>query len=371
MVVESGSPATAKAGASVGAPGEGTGTTKKEDASKTQRDGHQMPGLALDTSNGFRALLYLDGNLLPGFDNQYIRCVGQADSPGLRATIEIPSEAAVLLKLEINIGDLWYPISSICLAKKKMRMTAEILDTGDTATMRTMFTVPSNKPESKLAIATCSPSSFPLVIDENLNVKEPATTFIQPTGFQLVRLTAVLNVDGFLVGCPPPFWKQIHHQPASVQTIAKDIMTLFSSMNKDNKGGQVSLWITFPIFPGWKRDWRAFLSDEDQVKQPLADNEFQAHLLPVPGSEWVPNTNDTQEYGMHATGLPTAYLMFLNLARGKKILPDVGARVRIHLNAGQGYYPSPHRSLHDIQIRNLAAEVQDAMKKLKARQGLP
>ncbi|RFU76291.1 hypothetical protein TARUN_5955 [Trichoderma arundinaceum] len=371
-------PVNGKAGSSAIASGDDMGATKKDAGyEETQSDFRKSPNAFPNLSDGISILLHVNETLLPGFDRKHIRCVAQSNSPGLRVEAQAAGAALLMMKLSVQIGHLWYPFAIVAVPMERIKVppTANVLNTSDTVTMQTMFTIPNTlstpspflDPTFDSGVVVLSPNGSRYLKSEPDMERTAPKSVVRPMALQVVRITIAAKVSDLLIGYPPPFWRQILRQQPSVQTIATDIRTLFTSMNKDD---QVSFWLSFPIHPGWESDWRVFLGDKkDEVspEQPLTDKGvFQSHLLPFPGSEWAPAASDLQEYGMAATGSPTAYLMFVNLNGIGEILPGIGARVKVHLNVGQGYHLLPRQSLTTLQIRKLAGELQLAIKKAES-----
>ncbi|KAM0250384.1 hypothetical protein ACHAQJ_008631 [Trichoderma viride] len=344
---------------------------------------HEERGQSPDDPEGHSVLLHLNESMLPGYDDEHIRQMGTTNSPGLRVYVSTGAGTAaaplLIMKLQIKCGELWYPIAIVAMPLREtgIPLTAELLKVADTAMMKTMFTIPPTyvKPTTVVDPADAR-FDFDMVTfgpsgPQYRNIFPREATFIRPEAIQIIRITAVAKAGQLVVGYPPPFWRQIHRLPVATRTIATQIKSLFSSMSKDS---QVSFWITFSFYPEWRRDWQMFFGDEHKSspygkvlwEQPQAsdsaDHMFRVLLLPFPSSEWTPADNDKQEYGIAATGLPTAYLMVVRAKEARKVLPDIGTLVEVYLQVAQGYLPLPQQPLNAVQIRKLAVEVQGAIK---------
>lgn len=310
---------------------------------------------------------------------------------------QIPS--TIIIRLQVRNGDDIddFAVVTLPMSQTTFSLTAEFFNTSDKPTMKAMFHDPANDPDD------VEYSSFR---DQDLEVfmgKEstaPISSFISRTTSQIARIGAVGDAHELIVMYPSKFWDHIHRQPTSLQTIAKKIKSLFDSMDL---GDQVSFYITSPFVPNWELDWYVLFSDERKTnsgildvpllcngqiedlyyskilagrvnpaeeaawKQHLAGQcekiVFQARLFPFPGSEWTPAANDKQEYGMTATGLPTAYLMAVNQKSVRDFLPDIGIKVKVYLKAiTQMGYTLPRPLFAAIELQKLAAKVQRSLK---------
>ncbi|UKZ64303.1 uncharacterized protein TrAtP1_005522 [Trichoderma atroviride] len=291
-----------------------------------QHGSNNEPSHSQADSEWLQIILHVDGSLLPGFDFGYIRSMATNDSPGLRVEILArPGTLAVpllLMRLRLKCGETWNPFAIIA--------------------------VPVSKNQSPFAPSRPS-------------------TFVCPQIDQIVWIYSEAKAGEVIVEYPSSFWRQIHRQSMATRTIANRIKSMLSPESPESP---IRFWITFPFYQEWRRDWRIIFGDEHKEspygrvagEYHQADNTpnhpFRSLLTPLPDSEWIAKENDKEEYGTDATGLPTAYLMAVNMRTVQNAMPDIGTLVEIDLSVAQGYFKIPKPPQTPSHIRKIAVEVQ-------------
>ncbi|KAL6901297.1 hypothetical protein GGI43DRAFT_433985 [Trichoderma evansii] len=347
-----------------------------------------LPGLNEEASHSqaesdwLKILLHVNGSILPGFDIEHIRSMGTDNSPGLR--VEILAQAGtsaaplLLIKLQIKCGEIWHIFAIVALpfSENRVPLSADLLEVANTTAMKALFTIPPTYISSATVIDPTNDLDFDLM---RLGLPDPqhtsapsrSSTFIRPKGSQIICITAEAKANQLVVEYPSSFWRQIHRQPMATRTIVKRIKSMLSPMNQES---QILFWITFPFDQEWRRDWRLFFGDEHKEspygkitwEKRQADNTpnypFRALLIPFPDSEWIAAENDKQEYGIDATGLPTAYLMAVNMKTSQSAIPNIGTMVEVDLSIAQGYFQLPKQPQTTLHIRKIAVEVQGVIK---------
>lgn len=343
---------------------------------------NEEPSHSQDESDWHKILFHVNGNILPGFDIEHIRSLGADDSPGLRVEIlaraGIPTAPLLLIKLQIKCGEIWHLFAIIALpfSENRAPLSVDRLEVANTTMMKALYTIPPTYVTSTTVIDPTNDLDFDLM---RLGLPDPqqngapfrSSTFIRPKSTQIICITAEAKANQLVVEYPSSFWRQIHRQPVATRTIVSRIKSLLSPMNQES---QITFWITFSFYEEWRRDWRLFFGDEHKEspygkvawEKRQVDNTpnhpFRSLLIPFPSSEWIATENDKQEYGIDATGLPTAYLMAVNMKTAQKALPEIGALVEVDLSVAQGYFQLPKQPQTPLHIRKIAVEVQGVIK---------
>ncbi|KAJ4857730.1 hypothetical protein T069G_08627 [Trichoderma breve] len=327
------------AGASVAASGD-EGTATEEAAAPNEARSHLKRMAAISVWNS--VLLHVNETLLPGFARHHIGRLARSVASGLRVEVQtawgsrIPS--TIILRLQIRNGDdiIDFAVINLPMGQTKLPLTTDYLHATDESLMKDTF------PDPRMDHFGAAHSRFrnqDLGYFKTIEPTAEISSFIKHTSTTIVRVTAAVEAHEFTIMYPSHFWDHIHRLPASLQRVAKNIKSLFDSMNPEE---QVSLQVTFPFSPNWEKDWHVFFTDERKVNAEILDIASLCN-----GSEWTPKTNDEEEYGMFGTHLPTAYLMAVSLKNVRDFLPDTGAKVNVYLRdiAQNGYtLPKPQTS---------------------------
>ncbi|KAL6693221.1 hypothetical protein J3F84DRAFT_401116 [Trichoderma pleuroticola] len=341
---------TVEAGPSADASGdEGSATEEAASLGETRSKLKRMAAISAWNS----VLLHVNETLLPGFARHHIGRMARSVASGLRVEVQtawgshIPS--TVIFRLQIRNGDdiSDFAIIDLPIGQTKLPLTTDYLDALDESLMKDTF------PDPRTDHFGVAHSRFRNQDLEYFKTIEPAaeiSSFIKHTTTAVARVTAVVEAHEFTIMYPSHFWDHIQRVPVSLQRVAKNIKSLFDSMNSEE---QVSLQVTFPFSPNWEKDWHVFFTDERKVNAGILDiislcnghieDMDYSKMLSV-RSEWIPTTNDEEEYGMIATHIPTAYLMAVNLKSVRDFLPDIGTKVNVYLRdiAQHGYtLPKP------------------------------
>ncbi|KAL7900460.1 hypothetical protein HDV63DRAFT_371132 [Trichoderma sp. SZMC 28014] len=347
-----------------------------------QHGGNDDSSHSRGDSDWLQIILHVDGDLLPGFDIGHIHSMATNDSPGLRVDILArPATLAVplfLMRLRIKCGETWHRLATIAvpISETGTPLLAHLLDVRHTTAMKALFTIPSSYISSTTVMDPTNGLDFDVM---RLGLPEPqhdsapsrSSTFVCPQGDRIIWIYAEVKAGQVVVEYPSSFWRQIHRQSMATRTIAKRIKSMLSGTNPEDPK---RFWITFPFYQEWRRDWRLFFGDEykesiygrvaGEVHQ--ADNTpyhpFRSFLTPLPESEWIAKENDKREYGTEATGLPTAYLMAVNMKTAQNAMPNIGTLVEIDLSVAQGYFKIPKQPQTSLHIRNIATEVHVVIK---------
>ncbi|KAL9480885.1 hypothetical protein ACSS6W_005671 [Trichoderma asperelloides] len=327
-------------------------------------------------------LLHVNGSILPGFDLEHIRSMATDDSPGLRVEIlaraGTPAAPLLLMKLQIKCGEIWHLFAIIALpfSENRVPLSADLIQVANTTTMKALFTIPPTYISSSTVIDPTNGLDFDLIRlglpdPQYDRAPSPSSTFVRPEGTQIICITAEAKANQLVVEYPSSFWRQVHRQPTATRSIVNRIKSMLSPMSQES---HISFWITFPFYQDWRRDWRLFFGDglkespfgkikwEKRQEDNTPSRPFRSLLIPFPDSEWIAAENDKQEYGIDATGLPTAYLMAVNMKTIEMVLPDIGTLVEIDLSVAQGYFQLPKQPQTSLHIRKIAVEVQGVLK---------
>ncbi|PNP41000.1 hypothetical protein TGAMA5MH_06867 [Trichoderma gamsii] len=346
-----------------------------------QHSGNNEPSHSQADSDWLQVILHVDGDLLPGFDLDHIRSMATDDSPGLRVDILArPGTLAVpllLMRLQIKCGETWHRLANIAVpfSENGTPLFAHHLHVRETTAMKAFFTLPSTYISSTTVLDPTNGLDFDLM---RLGLPDPqhdsapscSSTFVCPQGDEIIWIYAETKAGQVVVDYPSSFWRQIHRQSMATRTVANRIKSLLSSTNPESPK---RFWITFPLYQEWRRDWRLFFGDGHKespygrvVGEYQADNTsnnpFRSLLIPLPDSEWIAKENDKEEYGTGATGLPTAYLMAVDMETVQNAMPDIGTLVEVDLSVAQGYFKIPKQPQTPLHIRKIAVEVQRVIK---------
>ncbi|KAM0464266.1 hypothetical protein ACHAPV_002819 [Trichoderma viride] len=347
-----------------------------------QHGGDNEPSHSQADSGWRQIILHVDGDLLPGFDIGHIRSMATDDSPGLRVEILArPGTLAVpllLMRLRLKCGETWHPFAIIAVpfSENGTPLLAHHLPVGNTTAMKALFTVPSTYISSTTVMDPTDGLDFDLMRSrlpdpQRDNAPSRSSIFVCPQSDQIIWIYAEAKVGQVVVEYPSSFWRQIHRQSMATRTIANRIKSVLSPTNPEDP---IRFWITFPFYQEWRRDWQIFFGDEHKEspygrvagEYHQADNtsnhSFLSLLIPLPDSEWIAKENDNQEYGTGATGLPTAYLMAVNMKTVQNAMPDIGTLVEIDLSVAQGYFKIPKPPQTSLHIRKIAVEVQGVIR---------
>ncbi|KAK1239401.1 hypothetical protein MKX07_008889 [Trichoderma sp. CBMAI-0711] len=96
----------------------------------------------------------------------------------------------------------------------------------------------------------------------------------------------------------------------------------------------------------------------EQIVSECQETVFNAHILPMPGSEWVPHETDMEVFGITATNEPRAYIMTLDLKDICHLLPNIGSAVEVELNVDQIFHTAPNFCLEGEALDALAAVIE-------------
>ncbi|KAL7926439.1 hypothetical protein ACQKWADRAFT_309274 [Trichoderma austrokoningii] len=349
-----------------------------------QHSRNNEPGDSQADSDWHQVILHVNGDLLPGFDIDHIRSMATDDSPGLRVQVLAHpgtfSTPFVLMKLQIKCGETWHLLALISapFGETGHPLLAQRFEVEDTPAMRTLFTIPSTYISSSTVMDPANGLDSELM---GLGLSDPqhdgapsrCSTFVRPEteSAQIITITVGAIANSKMVAFSPLFWRQIHRQPLATRAIAERIKSMLSATGP---GSLITFWITFPFYKQWRQDWRLFFGDEHKEnpygrvawEKRQADNTpnkpFRSLLIPFPGSEWTAAEDDKQEYGTDATGLPTAYLMAVNMKTVPNAMPDIGAFVEIELSVFKGLFLLPKQPQTPQHIRKIAVEIQGILK---------
>ncbi|PKK44589.1 hypothetical protein CI102_10967 [Trichoderma harzianum] len=293
-------------------------------------------------------LLHVNETLLPGFARHHVGRMARSVAPGLRVEVQtawgsrIPS--TIILRLQIRNGDEIsdFAVINLPMGQTKLPLTTDYLDAADESLMKDTF------PDPRMDHFGAAHSRFrnqDLKYFETVKPTAEISSFIKHTTTTVVRVTAAVEAHEFTIMYPSHFWDHTQRLPTSLQRVAKNIKSLFDSMNPEE---QVSLQVTFPFSPNWEKDWHVFFTDERKVNSEILDiaslcnghiEDLDYSKMLSGRSEWTPKTDDEEEYGMFGTHLPTGYLMAVSLKSVRDFLPDIGTTVNVYLRdiAQNGY----------------------------------
>ncbi|KAK1254218.1 hypothetical protein MKX08_008213 [Trichoderma sp. CBMAI-0020] len=343
-----------------------------------QHGGDNEPSHSQTDSDWLQIILHVDGDLLPGFGMGHIRSMATDDSPGLRVEILArPGTLAVpllLMRLRLKCGETWHPFAIIAVpvSKAQIPLLAHVLQVRDTTAMKAFFTIPSTYISPTTIMDPTNGLDFDLMRlglpgPQHASAPSRPSTFVCPQMDQIVWIYCEAKASQVVVEYPSSFWRQIHRQTMATRTIANRIKSMLSPESPESP---IRFWITFPFYQEWRRDWQIIFGD-GRKKGPYgkvagdcyrADNTLnhpiRSLLTPLPDSKWIAKENDKEEYGTGATGLPTAYLMAVNMKTIQHVMPDIGTLVEIDLSVAQGYFKIPKPPQTAPHIRKIAVEVQ-------------
>lgn len=261
-------PDAVEAGPSVAAlEDESTSTEEAASLDETQSNLKRMAAISVWNS----VLLHVNETLLPGFARHHIGRMARSVASGLRVEIQtawgsrIPS--TVIFRLQIRNGDdiSDFAVINLPIGQTKLPLTADYLDATDESLMKDMF------PDPRTDHFGAAHSQFRKQDLEHFKTIEPMaeiSSFIKYTTTTIARMTAAVEAHEFTIMYPSHFWDHIQRLPASLQRVAKNVKSLFDSMNPED---QVSLQVTFPYSPNWEKDWHVFFTDERKVNAEILD----------------------------------------------------------------------------------------------------
>ncbi|KAL7792741.1 hypothetical protein V8C43DRAFT_322111 [Trichoderma afarasin] len=332
---------TVEASTSVAASGDEANGTEEVAAPKEARSNlKRMAAISVWNS----VLLHVNETLLPGFARHHVGRMARSVAPGLRVEVQtawgsrIPS--TIILRLQIRNGDdiSDFAVINLPMGQTKLPLTADYLDATDESLMKDTFPDPRT---DHFGAAHSRFRNQDLGYFKTIEPTAEISSFIKHTSTTIVRVTTAVEAHEFTIMYPSHFWDHIHRLPASLQRVAKNIKSLFDSMNPEE---QVSLQVTFPFSPNWEKDWHVFFTDERKVNAEILDiaSLCNGHIEDLDYSKML-----SGQYGMFGTHFPTAYLMAVSLKNVRDFLPDTGAKVNVYLRdiAQNGYtLPKPQTS---------------------------
>ncbi|KAK4060730.1 uncharacterized protein Triagg1_10667 [Trichoderma aggressivum f. europaeum] len=216
-------------------------------------------------------LLHVNETLLPGFARHHIGRMGRSVAPGLRVEVQtawgsrIPS--TVIFRLQIRNGDEIsdFAVINLPMGQTKLPLTTDYLDATDESLMKDTFPDPRT---NHFGVAHSQFRKQDLQYFKTIEPTAEISSFIKHTNTTVARVTAVVEAHEFTIMYPSHFWDHIQRLPASLQRVAKNIKSLFDSMNPEE---QVSLQVTFPYSHNWEKDWHVFFTDERKVNAQILD----------------------------------------------------------------------------------------------------
>ncbi|KAL7931708.1 hypothetical protein V8C35DRAFT_329366 [Trichoderma chlorosporum] len=298
-------------------------------------------------------LLHVNEILLPGFARHHIGRMAKSVASGLRVEVQtawgshIPS--TIILRLQIRDGDDIddFAVITLPMGQTKLPLHADHFSALDESLMKNMFPDPRT---DHIGVAHSRFRDQDLEYFKTFEHTAEISSFIKYTAATISRVTAVVEVHELNITYPSKFWGRIQVLPNSLQRIAKNIKSLFDSMNPEE---QISFNITFPCNLSWGEDWHLFFTDERKVNPEILDISSLCNGQ-IEDLDYSQMLAGREEYGMIGTHSPTAYLMAVNLKSVRDFLPDVGTKVNVYLGdvAQNGYtLPKPlFAERHIIQI---------------------
>ncbi|KAF3067770.1 hypothetical protein CFAM422_008373 [Trichoderma lentiforme] len=259
---------TVEASPSVAASGDEANDTEEVAASKEARSNlKRMAAISVWNS----VLLHFNETLLPGFARHHVGRMARSVAPGLRVEVQtawgsrIPS--TIILRLQIRNGDdiSDFAVINLPMGQTRLPLTADYLDATDESLMKDTF------PDPRMDHFGAAHSRFrnqDLKYFKTIELTAEISSFIKHTTTTVVRVTAAVETHDFTIMYPSHFWDHIQRLPTSLQRVAKNIKSLFDSMNSEE---QVSLQVTFPFSPNWEKDWHVFFTDERKVNAEILD----------------------------------------------------------------------------------------------------
>lgn len=259
---------TVEADPSVAASGdEGTATEEASAPKEARSSLKRMAAISVWNS----VLLHVNETLLPGFARHHIGRMARSVAPGLRVEVQtawgsrIPS--TIILRLQTRNGDEIsdFAVINLPMGQTKLPLTADYLDATDESLMKDMFPDPRT---DHFGAAHSRFRNQDLKYFKTIEPTAEISSFIKHAANTVVRVTAAVEAHEFTIMYPSHFWDHIQRLPTSLQRIAKNIKSLFDSMNPEE---QVSLQVTFPFSPNWEKDWHVFFTDERKVNAEILD----------------------------------------------------------------------------------------------------
>lgn len=259
---------TVEASPSVAASGgEETGTEEAAAPKEVRSNLKKMAAISVWNS----VLLHVNETLLPGFARHHIGRMARSVAPGLRVEVQtawgsrIPS--TIILRLQIRNGDEIsdFAVINLPMGQTKLPLTTDYLDATDESLMKDTFPDPRT---DHFGAAHSRFRNQDLGYFKTIEPTAEISSFIKHTSTIVVRVTAAVEAHEFTIMYPSHFWDHIQRLPASLQRVAKNIKSLFDSMNPKE---QVSLQVTFPFSPNWEKDWHVFFTDERKVNAEILD----------------------------------------------------------------------------------------------------
>ncbi|UKZ81903.1 hypothetical protein TrVFT333_009680 [Trichoderma virens FT-333] len=310
---------------------------------------------AISTWNS--VLLHVNDTLLSGFARHHIGRLAKSVASGLRVEVQtawgsyIPS--TVILRLQIrngdDIGD--FAVITLPMGQTKLPLNVDYFNAADEPLMKDMFSDPKT---DHFGAAHSRFRDQDLQYFENIDRTTEISSHIKYTTATIARVSAVVEAHEFTIMYPSNFWNRIQRLPASLQKIAKNIKSLFDSMNPEE---QVTLHIALPASPKWEQDWHVLFTDERKINPGILDIPSLCNGL-IEDLDYSKILAGREEYGIFGTHSPTAYLMAVSMKSVRNFLPNVGTKVKVYLrDIAQSGYTLPKPLFTNLQVVHLASRL--------------
>ncbi|UKZ56157.1 hypothetical protein TrVGV298_009986 [Trichoderma virens] len=302
-------------------------------------------------------LLHVNDTLLPGFARHHIGRLAKSVASGLRVEVQtawgshIPS--TVILRLQIRNGDDVgdFAVITLPMGQTKLPLNVDYFNAADESLMKDMFPDPKTDP---FGAAHSRFRDQDLQYFENIDRTAGISSYIKYTTATIARVTAVVEAHELTIMYPSNFWNRIQRLPASLQKIAKNIKSLFDSMNPEE---QITLHITLPAIPKWEQDWHVLFTDERKINPGILDIPSLCNGL-IEDLDYSKILAGREEYGIFGTHSPTAYVMAVSMKNVRDFLPNVGTKVKVYLrDIAQSGYTLPKPLFTNLQVVHLASRL--------------